>query len=179
MRLIGLLAAILLSVAAAPIYAQNIPELTLAPGDAVIVHVSADGRAVLPERHRAEWSALDVYAARHLTGLTPPDAPVALGTPLSSGPDGPRPETIADGQVRVRFLSIDNKQSLLVVENGLKRSLAYRARMTVSGQTRPTDVCVVLAGFPSYEHWPHPIEGITLRDFRYVSADPGQPPTCR
>ena len=52
---------------------------------------------------------------------------------------------------------------LLVVENGQGGALRYRARMTVRGETRHTDVCVVLPHLPSYEHWPHLSIGIELR----------------
>lgn len=172
------LAAIGLAVAAAPVAAQTIPAMTLVPGEAITVQLGNDDRAGAPERQRAEWSAFDVFAARHLSGITPPDAPVPVGTPLTSGPDGPRPEPTPLGQVRVRFFSIAERHTLLVVENGLQRAIAYRARMTRDGDTRPTDVCLVMPGLPSYEHWPHTIDRIELTDFRYVQWQPGQPPTC-
>jgi len=67
---------------------------------------------------------------------------------------------------------------LLVIENGQGRALRYRAGMTVNGQERHTDVCVVLPRLPSYEHWPHPIERLELSDFRFVPWVAGTPPTC-
>ena len=78
----------------------------------------------------------------------------------------------------MKVLSIAGRHTVLVVENGLPRAIAYRARMTVDGRTHSTDVCVVMPGLPSYEHWPHPIERIELSDFRFVPWQPGQRPTC-
>ena len=61
--------------AAAPVAAQDIPELALSPGEAVTVRIDGGGRGMAPERGKAEWSDFDVYAARHLAGITPPEAP--------------------------------------------------------------------------------------------------------
>ena len=164
--------------AAAPVAAQDIPELALSPGEAVTVRIDGGGRGLAPERGKAEWSDFDVYAARHLAGITPPEAPIPVATPFPSSSADPSPEPVPAGLVRVRLHSIAGKHTLLVVENGLDRALAYRARMTANGQSRPTDVCVVMPGQPSYEHWPHPIDRIELSAFRHVPWTHGQPPTC-
>jgi hypothetical protein len=175
-RFIGLL--ILAALTPAPGAAQDIPATSLVPGEAVRAQINDSGRATPVERLQAEWSAFDVYAARHLTGMPVPEAPVPEGLPISTGPAGPTPQPIPSGEVRMKVLSIAGRHTLLVVENGLPRAIAYRARMTVSGRTRSTDVCLVMPGLPSYEHWPHPIERIELSDFRYVPWQPGQRPTC-
>ena len=88
------------------------------------------------------------------------------------------PDPIPPGEVRLRFLSIDGRQALLVVENGHGRALRYRARMTVDGRTQHTDVCVVLPRLPSYEHWPHPIQRLELTAFEFIPWAPGRNPTC-
>ena len=157
--------------------AQDIPAVALAPGEAVTVRFDDGGRSGGPERGRAEWSRFDLVAARQLAGLTPPDAPMPEGLPMS-GPDGIRPDPIPQDEVRIRLLSIAGRHTLLVVENGQGRALSYRARMTVRGQTRHTDVCVVLPRLPSYEHWPHAIERLELTDFRFIPWAPGRPPAC-
>ena len=57
----------------------------------------------------------------------------------------------------------------MLLENGYDRALVYRARITVAGRTRPTDVCVVLPSNRSSEHWPEAIERIDLSDFELVT----------
>lgn len=173
-RIFALFAALALA-APAPATAQDIPAVVLVPGEAVTVRLDDGGRARPLERGKAQWSDLDIYAAQHLAGITPPDAPVPVATPLFSAPE---PERIPPGAIRMRLHSIAGKHTLLVVENGLQRAFAYRARITTEGETRQTDVCVVSPGFPMYEHWPHPIERIELSNFRHVQWQPGQPPTC-
>ena len=162
---------------AAPADAQTIPAIGLVPGEAVIVRIDDGGRASAPERGRAEWSRFDVYAAQHLSRLPVPDAPVPEGTPITA-PETLSPDPIPESEVRFRLMTIAGRHALLVVENGQRRALAYRARMTVNGRTRHTDVCVVLPGLPSYEHWPHVIERLELSDFRFIPWLPGRRPTC-
>jgi hypothetical protein len=170
--LLGLLA---LPAAAA---AQEIPNLSLAPGEAMTIQFDDGGRVGEPRRGPAGWSRFDLVAARHLAGMTPPDAPVPVASPMSAPNDESRPDPIPPNEVRVRFLSIAGQHSLLVVENGQGRALSYRARMTVGGQARHTDVCIVLPRLPSYEHWAFPIQRLELSDFRFIAWPPGRTPTC-
>jgi hypothetical protein len=172
------IAALCLLIAAAPAAGPDIPNLSLAPGEAVTVHFDDGGRVGEPQRGAAAWSRFDLVAARHLAGMTPPDAPVPVATPIGEPADGSRPDPIPPHEVRLRLLSIAGRHTLLVVENGQGRALAYRARMTVGGQTRHTDVCIVLPRLPSYEHWAHPIERLELSDFRFVPWLAGRAPTC-
>lgn len=165
------------SFAASPAAAQDIPAISLTPGEAVIVRFDDGGRVGEPERTRAAWARFDLVAARHLAGMTPPDAPATEGVPLAS-PDGMEPDPIPPNEVRLRFMSIAGRHALLVVENGQGQALRYRARMTVDGRERATDVCIVLPHLPSYEHWPHPIERLALSDFRFIAWAPGRAPTC-
>ena len=162
---------------APPAAAQEIPALSLAPGDSVVLHFDDGGRVGPPERGTATWSRFDLHAARQLAGITPPDAPVPNAMPIQ-GTDEARPEPIPPGVVRVRVMSIAGRHTLLVVENGQAGALAYRARMTAHGRTQPTDVCVVLPHLPSYEHWAFPIERLELSDFRFIPWAPGRAPTC-
>lgn len=162
---------------AAPAPAQEIPALSLAPGESIILHFDDGGRVGTPERGTAAWSRFDLLAARQLAGMTPPDAPVPTAS-MIHGNEQDRPDPIPPGVVRVRVLSIAGRHTLLVVENGQPGALAYRARMTAHGQTAPTDVCVVLPHLPSYEHWAFPIERLELSDFRFIAWAPGRAPTC-
>ena len=161
----------------APAAAQDIPPVSLAPGEAVTVRFDDGGRVGAPERSSAGWSRYDIVTARELAGMTPPEAPEPVASP-GVAPDGSRPDPIPQDEVRIRFLSIAGRHALLVVENGQGRALRYRARMTVAGRVRPTDVCVVLPHLPSYEHWPHAIDRIELTDFRFIPWMPGRAPTC-
>jgi hypothetical protein len=163
----------------APATAQELPAITLVPGEAVTVRLEGGGRAGQLERGAAEWTPLAVYAARHFAGKTPPDAPVPVATEHYESPEMPPSEPPVPGQLRLRFFSIADQHTLLVIENGLQGPIAYRARMTIDGEARATDVCIVPTGVPGVEHWPHPIERIELTDFRYVSWRPGEPVPCQ
>lgn len=170
-------ALVAIGLAATSAGAQEIPAVSLAPGDAVTVRFDDGGRVGEPERGQAQWSRFDLYAASQLAGMTPPDVPMREGIPIDA-PAEVVPEPVPAGEVRIRFLSIDDRHSLLVVENGQGRALRYRARMTVSGRARHTDVCVVLPRLPSYEHWAHPIERLELTHFEFIAWPPGRNPTC-
>jgi hypothetical protein len=172
------LAALCLLLAAAPSAAQDIPNISLAPGEAVTVRFDDGGRVGAPESGRAEWNRFDIAAARQMAGMTPPDEPMREAMAAAGPADGSRPDPIPPDEVRIRFLSISGQHTLLVIENGQGRALAYRARMTVNGQGRHTDVCIVLPRLQSYEHWPHPIERLELSAFRFIAWAPGRNPTC-
>ena len=86
-------------------------------------------------------------------------------------------EEFPAGKTLVRA-GVTLSHSMLVVENGQRRALRYRARMTVGGRTHSTDVCVVLPHLPSYEYWPDPVERLELSDFRFIPWTEGRAPTC-
>jgi hypothetical protein len=176
MRLLALLPAAIFC--AMPAAAQEIPALSLAPGEAVTLRFDDGGRAGAPERGRAAWSRFDLAAARQLAGMTPPDAPVPEGMPVTA-PGETRPDPIPPGEVRIRMLSIASRHTMLVVENGQGQALAYRARMTVRGRSGATDVCIVLPHLPSYEHWAFPIDRLELTDFHFIPWTEGAAPTCQ
>ena len=162
-------------IGAAPALAQDaIIELT--PGQAASLSVGGKGETRVISRGRGEWTRHDLAAAEHLVGQPIPDAPVAYGSSL---PDGlPQAPPVERGVVKLRFMSVAGQHMLLIVENGYGQALAYRAQMTRAGQTRPTDVCIVLPANRSYEHWPHTIDRIALSDFALVAWNEGQAPTC-
>lgn len=171
MRWFRLAAPMLLWVGSA-LHAQSVPDIALAPGEAVTVRIDTAGP---PERQPAQWTQFDLFVARQLAGETPPDAPVPEASPIYGGP---RTDPIPQDRIRIRFHSIAGRHAMLVVENGSDLALTYRARMTGNGQTRHTDVCVVRPHLPSYEYWPHPLDRIALSDFRFVSWEEGRVPTC-
>jgi hypothetical protein len=171
------LAILLLALAASPAIAQNVPTISLSPGEAVTIRFDDGGRAGEPERSAATWSRFDLYAARHLAGMAPPDAPVPEGMPIDAA-DNILPDPIPREELRLRMMSIAGQHVLLVVENGRERALAYRARMVANGRETHTDVCVVLPRLPSYEHWAFPIERLELSDFRFIPWAPARNPTC-
>jgi hypothetical protein len=162
---------------ASPVFAQTLPTVALVPGESFTIHIDEGGRASMPARGQAQWEPFDIVAARQMAGITPPAAPETQARVLNSA-GGVSPRPIPPGEIRIRFLTIADRHALLVVENGQDRALAYRARMTSDGQSRPTDVCVVLPHLPSYEHWPHRIERVELSDFRFIPWVPGRAPTC-
>ena len=164
--------------ASQPAQAQDAAGVALEPGQSAALTVGGKGEAHVVRRGRGEWTPHDLAAAQHLVGRPIPDAPVPHADALPSRPGGPQAPPVERGIVNLRFMSIADRHALLIVENGYGQALRYRARMTHDGRTRPTDVCVVLPANRSYEHWPHPIERIELRDFALVPWDQSDPPTC-
>ena len=172
---ITLAASILL---AAPAFAQPRASVALAPGDAAEFRVHPDGAVVVAEeRGRAEWTAFDVAAARHLSGLPIPDRAVPFGT-LVGGDVVPPPPPIAPDMVRLKFLSIAGRHSLLVIENGYDRAIVYRAQIIRGNEARPTDVCIVIPRKHGFEHWPFVIERLAISDMHFVDWREGDPVPC-
>lgn len=163
---------------ASPALAQSRASVTLEPGDAATFRLDPDGAATVSRQAgRAEWTPFDVAAARHLSGLPIPAQAVPFGTIV--GADVlPPPPPIEPDVVRVKFLSIAGRHSLLVIENGYDRAIAYRARMTSGGQTRPTDVCFVIPRKHGFEHWPQVIDRLELSDMHFVPWREGDPIPC-
>ena len=178
MRIILALVAAMLAVGAAPAAAQHVVGVEMEAGQALTVSLGNKGHVEVVRRGRAEWTPHDLAAARHLSGQPVPDAPVPNATPLPSSPDGPRVPAVESGVVNLRFMTVADRHALLIVENGYGQALRYRAQMTVRGNTRPTDVCVVLPANRSYEHWPHPIERILVYEFALVPWDGSNRPSC-
>ena len=162
----------------APAVAQAEEGVALEPGQSAVLTVAGKGEIRVIQRGRGEWTPHDLAAARHLVGQPIPEAPVPEATPLPGAPEGVRVPPVARDVINLRFMSVAGRHTLLIVENGYAGALRYRARMTRDGQTRPTDVCVVLPSNRSYEHWPHPIDRIELSDFALVTWNEGDTPAC-
>jgi len=173
MRLLAI-ALVLGAFAAVPARAQ---EVVLGPEEAVTLRADGKGGLAVAERGRAEWTPFDLAVARNFLrglydqGTGPNSVPTTL-------PGMPAPPAIVPDQVRLRFLLIAGQHAELLLENGFDRALVYRASITVAGQTRPTDVCVVLPSNRSSEHWPDAVQRIELSDFELVDWAEGRPPTC-
>ena len=161
---------------AAPTAAAGQP-IELEPEQAISLQVGEADGPIIVGIGRAEWTPSDVAAARHLSGQTPPEAPLATADPFPEGVV-PQPASPAADVVQLRFMAVAGRHALLVVENGYDLALVYRARMMRDGATRHTDVCAVPPGDFGYEYWPHPIERLDLSDFRLVRWRDGQQVTC-
>jgi hypothetical protein len=165
-------------VLAAPIQAQEQGAIALEPGDAVSLRVDASGAVAVSPREPASWTAFDVAAARHLSGLPVPKAAVPYGAPLPDNGTIPAPDPIEPGMIRVKFLSIAGRHSLLVLQNGYDQAIVYRARMTHGGRTTPTDVCLVIPHRHGFEHWAFLIDRLEIYDLRFVAWRAGDPVPC-
>jgi len=164
---------------AGPLAAQKTPSaVALEPGDAVTIRTDASGAMMVSQRGTAEWTPFDIAAARHLSGLPTPDGPVPYASPIPHDEAGPAVPEIEPDRVRLKFLSIAGRHSLLVVQNGYDQAIAYRARMTRDGRTTPTDVCLVIPRRHGFEHWPHPIERLEIYDMRVIAWHEGDLSPC-
>lgn len=140
-------------------------------------------RGGVPEgvrRAPATPTPFEAAVGRQFSGMTPPEAPVPEGTPLSD--DGSRhaapvPEP---GTLRFRFLQVPGTtHSMLIVHNGYARALVYRARISARGKTEPTDVCLVPPGKIGVEHWPYAITAIEVSAFESVVWKPEDGLPCK
>jgi hypothetical protein len=172
--------ALLLAAVAAPAQAQRAPTLTMEPEAEVTVVLDREGApgVVVTQRRRAAWTPFDLAVARNfVTGAY--DAGVGNNS-VSTGdaPGIPDPPQILPDGVRIRFMHVAGLHSELILENGFELALTYRARITVDGVTRPTDVCVVAPNNRSTEHWPEGIERIELYDLYLIPWQVGRRITC-
>ena len=71
--------------------------------------------------------------------------------------------------------SVEKRQSILKVWNGLTRPLAYEAEITAlrGGKLmkKMSTICAVPAGAVGYEVWPDPVISVTLSKFAETPAD--------
>ncbi len=177
MKLAG---ALLLAALAAPALAQRAPSLTLEPETEVTVALDREGSpgVAVTQRRRAEWTPFDLAVARNfVTGAYA--AGIGNSTvPTRDAPGIPEPPQIRPDGVRIRFMLIAGRHSELILENGFELALRYRARITVAGETRPTDVCIVEPNNRMNEHWPERIERIELYDLRLIPWQAGRRIIC-
>jgi hypothetical protein len=174
----GFLLAAIVAAVAAPALAQDRLPVTLAPEEAITLRLDASGATLGRENAgRAEWTPFDIAVARHLSGLTPPKEPAPAMALPGDATLPPAPEVRPD-RLRLRFMSIAGRHSILILENGYDRAIVFRARMTRDGATRPTDVCLVMPMRFGFEHWPHPLERIEISDIHLVPWQRGDPVPC-
>ena len=71
--------------------------------------------------------------------------------------------------------SVEKRQSILKIWNGLTRPVAYEAEITAlrGGKLmkRMSTICTVPAGAVGYEVWPDPVISVTLSKFAETPAD--------
>ena len=181
MRVLHLIAfALLLSAAPSEARRRSEGTVSLAPGESVTVAIDDGGRVHETARGPApRLSPFEAAAVWNLTNGVYGNAIGPISAPIQVGEDGvPEPQPIAPGVVAIKLVSLGADSTLLVVENGYARGLAYRATMHVSGRARPTDVCEVMPGRFSFEHWPEPIARIDLSRLHLVRWVEGQTPVC-
>lgn len=170
-----MLAAISVSVAT-PATAQGI---TLVRGEEAMLEIDNDGLADAA-RGPATPTAFELAVGRQFSGQKPPEAPLAQGTPIHNGtglPDAPVPDP---GRLRFRFFQVPGTDhSMLIVHNGYRQGLLYRARITANGKTAPTDVCLVMPGKSGVEHWPYAISAIEVSAFELVDWKAGDGAPCK
>lgn len=168
---------VLLAVASAA-FAQDRSPIVLQPGEAITLRLDGDGATLARENSGpADWTPFDLTVARHLSGLTPPNGPAPAMALPNDGSLPPEPAVGRD-RLRLRFLSIADQHSLLILENGYDRGLVFQARITRDGTARPTDVCLVLPMHHGFEHWPYRTERIEISNVHFVPWRPGDPVPC-
>ena len=174
--LLSLFGAILL---AAPAAAQErTASVSLRPGDAAVVRIDNGEVSADVQRGGAQWTPLDVAAARHLSGQAPIDAPATEPTVLPAD-RMPEPPPVARGEIRLRVHDIAGRHTMLVIENGYDRALVFHAEMARDNRRRPTDVCLVVPNNRSFEHWPDQLDSLELSQLVLIDWREGDPVPCR
>ncbi len=162
----------------AALQAQPAGSVRLAPGDAAVVRLDGSTVTATVRRGEAQWTPLDLAAARHMSGLAPIDTPANVPVPLPAEQMPPAPP-IVPGEIRMRLHDIAGRHTMLIIENGYGRALVFHAEMTTALGTMPTDVCLVVPNDRSFEHWPDPISRLELSQFVQVDWQEGDPVPCR
>jgi len=177
MRFFLAFAAAYLLVLPAPGRAQDRVPVVLTPDESVTLRFDhRDADPALVERTPATWTPFELAVARHLVAGIGVDS--GSSATLREHEDLPPLPAIAPGLVRLRIFQIAGRQTVLFIENGEDRALVYRATMTRSGRDAPTDVCLVPAHNFANEHWPYPIDQLSLSDLRLVEWNGGDTVPC-
>ncbi len=156
-----------------------VETLTLTPGETVTVRV-VDNALTLVERGPAP-PVSDVMAsvARDLGAgaYGPASGPDSVRLPI----EGSGGEPIPDNAVRISFVQVSGQErdTLLLLENGYDAAMAYQAVIAQADRSARTDVCTVLPHRRGVEHWPYRIDRIELAHIRLVPWREGDPPICR
>jgi hypothetical protein len=171
MRKSAWMAALVPLMIATPAAAQG--GFLLAPGESVTV--TAIGPTPVGARGTAVITPFEAAVVRQFEANMFPDA-IGPNSATVHGEGLPTPEPIAPNALAVKFVSVGGgRATMLVLENGYDKAVAYRARITVKGKAAPTDVCTVLPGKRGFENWPYAIEKIELTGFALESWDGGKP----
>lgn len=165
-------AALLCLTFGAPAWAE---EVSLRAGEGLLARFDSNGGFVVVERRAARnASDLEGDLAAALTGN-----PAAMGEnamPVIGATDH-LPVVVAN-HIVIDMIALPTGHTLLVIGNGYAaQDTSYRANLESGDVTSPTDVCTVLAGRFSVEHWPYPLTRLDLSDIRLIPAQPA--PTCR
>jgi hypothetical protein len=175
MRPISVLAAACALQIAAPAPAQDRLPVIVVPDETITLRLD-DNRAPVVDRSPATWTEFETAVARRLiTGI---GVDIGGSATLRSHTGLPPEPEITAGAVRMRFFQIAGRQSVLFIENGEDRALIYRAVMTRNGRSEPTDVCLVPGRSRAQEHWPYPIEQLSLSDLHLVEWTGGETVPC-
>jgi hypothetical protein len=165
---------------AMPIAAQA-QSVTIARGEAVTLSLDEAGtttreieRKPDPQASAFETAASAKFTAGAFDGATGANGQAMTDAQMGAAAPRAQPNTIA-----LHFLrTLGKDQSLLVITNGYDRGMVYRATMRVKGQSRATDVCLVMPGKIGLEHWPFPIEALNLSDMKLVPWKPEDGIAC-
>jgi len=169
----GLAIALLVPVVAQAQADNTLKAIGLVSGIYARVQLQNAGLVIL-DTGTEQPSDFDKVIAKAIAQIPTPNAPVESATLQRIPVDFPPP-----GQIGFHFAHIQNgTQSLLVIENGYDRALAYRARVTVGGRTRATGVCLLPPHARGYEHWPFVIERIELSSMRLVDWNADKQVPC-
>lgn len=146
--------------------------LVLKPGEATFVVIEGDGQT---------WSTVGQVEA------VLPGAIERTAAALQSTPEAQTQETLTQApglyaqpdHVKLSFAHFaDRAGVILLVENGYRRRLAYKAVMHRGARSAPTSVCSVAPGIVGVESWGDDLDAIELGSFTLDdSTDPT--PMCR
>ena len=155
-------------------------QIVLRAGETVQMTIDEGGQAAETARGSAPaMSRFEAAAAWHLTNGAYRDASGPNSAAVVPGELGiPEPPPVEDGQVSIKLFALGDAGTLLILENGYRGALQYRATIDTGGRSERTDVCQVLPSLYSFEHWPYAIERIALSDLRLVPWFEGQRPVC-
>jgi hypothetical protein len=168
--------AILLVLPGVPVPAQRAAPVTLIPGEALTVRIGDRGTVTASEREPSAMTEFEAAAIHALLAGAGCDAGPNLKGFTSRHLPGATP--VAKGRVRLKFVRLPARGSVLFLENGYRKALAYRAHIRAGDSATATDVCVVLPRLRAHEHWPFPIDSIELTDFRLEAWREGDPIRC-
>ena len=149
-----------------------LPNLRIESDSAVVIRRAANGYVVAAD---ASGKLLDGEKEMLAQTLQRPEE--------AKGPNSLKLSTnrevnpLIPGSLRFNLIEYHGEM-LLMIQNGMSQSFAYKARIGSGPNSMPTDVCQLLPQTRSFEHWPYKFEWIEITDVRPVAHVPGEPPRC-